>query len=167
MKNYILIGCILLLIISLFFSVKEGVDNTNQNGAQPPENLRVLEEEYRKKIYETVSGIVNTGINEEFMKNPSCKAECIIDQEKVWRSISVIEQAHVVLILSFINNIFNDDATLKFITDLLGPNSPLLNRPPINATQEELRIMLLIINNLKRNKNFMSILNKVNILAKQ
>lgn len=163
MKNYILIGCILLLIISLFFSVKEGVDNPKE---QVPQNLRTLEEVYRKKIYDVVSEIVNTGINEENIKNPACRSECVIDQEKIRRSLSFIDQAYVVFIVGFINNIFNDDATLKFITEILGPNSPLLNRPPLNITNEELRILMIIINNLKRNKNFMSLLNKVNLLVK-
>jgi hypothetical protein len=165
MKNYLLIGCILLLIISLFFSVKEGAVNPNQK-EQVPENLRLLEEVYRKKIFETVSEIVNTGINAENIKNPSCKAECVIDEEKIRRSLSVIDKAHVGLIVSFIHSIFNDNETLKFVSQLLGPNSPLLNRPPLNATKEELRIIMVIINNLKRNKNFMSLLNKVNILVK-
>ena len=70
---------------------------------------------------------------------------------KIRRYISFIDQAHVVFIVGFIN-IFNDDATLKFITEILGPNSPLLNRPPLNITKEELRVLMTIINNLKRNK---------------
>ena len=165
MKNQILIGCILLLTISLFFSVKEGVDNTNEKETQVPEKLRTLEEDYRKKIYQTVSETVNNGLNEEFMKTPSCKAECVIEQEKISRSLYTIEQAHSVLIVRFLYSILNDDDSLNFVTDLLGPNSPL-NRPPINATKEELRMIIRIINNLKKNKNFMSLLNKVNNLVK-
>jgi hypothetical protein len=168
MKNYILIGCILLLTVSLFFSVKEGADNQNTQNNEPqvPEKLRALEETYKKKIYETVTEIVNKGLNEEFIKTPSCKAECVLDEEKIRRSLSVIDQAHVVLIISFLYNLLNDDASLKFITGMLGPNSQLVNRPPINVTKEELRVVVIIINNLKKNKNFMSLLNKVNNLVK-
>jgi len=164
MKNYILTGCILLLTISLFFPVKEGADNENTQNNEPqvPEKLRALDEVYKKKLYETVSEIVSKGLNEEFIKTPACKAECVLDEEKIRRSLSVIDQAHVVLIISFLYNLLNDDASLKFITGMLGPNSKLVNRPPINVTKEELRVIVIIIKNLKKNKNFMSLLNKVN-----
>jgi hypothetical protein len=109
-----------------------------------------LEEDYRKKIYETV----NNGLNEEFMKTPSCKAECVIEQEKISRSLYTIEQAHTTLIVRFLYSILNDEDSLNFVTDMLGTNSPLLNRPPINATKEELRMIIRIINNLKKKQKF-------------
>jgi uncharacterized membrane protein YheB (UPF0754 family) len=150
--------------------MKEGVDNPTKketkNEIKDPEILRTLEEDYRKKIYETVSETVNNGLNEEFMKTPSCKAECVIEQEKISRSLYTIEQAHTTFIVRFLYSILNDDDSLKFVTDMLEKNSELLNRPPINATKEELRMIIRIINNLKKNKNFMSLLNKVNNLVK-
>jgi hypothetical protein len=128
--------------------VKEGVDNPKE---QVPDILRYLEEVYRKRIHDVVSEIVNTGINEENIKNPACRSRMRYRSGKIRRYISFIDQAHVVFIVGFIN-IFNDDATLKFITEILGPNSPLLNIPPLNITKEELRVLMTIINNLKRNK---------------
>jgi hypothetical protein len=168
MKNYILVACILLLTVSLFFPVKEGADNENTQNNEPqvPEKLRALDEVYKKKLYETVSEIVSKGLNEEFIKTPVCKAECVLDEEKIRRSLSVIDQAHVVLIITFLYNLLNDNESFKFITELLGPNSQLVNRPPINVTKEELRTIVNIINNLKKNKNVMSLLNKVNNLVK-
>ena len=61
--------------------MKEGVDNTNPK-EQVPDILRYLEEIYRKRIHDVVSEIVNTGINEENIKNLRVEAECVIDQEK-------------------------------------------------------------------------------------
>jgi len=153
MKNHILIACIILLTVSLFFSVKEGEENQNtQNEAKVPEVLRTLEQEYRKKMYETTSETVINGLNKENIKTPACNAECVIDQEKISQSLYTI---------------LNDVETLNFVTEMLGDNSPLLNRPPINIKKEELRMIIRIINNLKKNKIFMGLLDKVNNLVKR
>ena len=166
MKNQILIACIILLTVSLFFSVKEGVDNTTQSEVKFPKILRTLEQEYRTKIYETTSETVINGLNKENIKSPACNAECLIDQEKISQSLYTIDQAHSVFLVRVLYSILNDDETLNFITEMLGDNSPLLNRPPMNVKKEELRMIIRIINNLKKNKIFMGLLNKVNNLVK-
>ena len=168
MKNHILIACIILLTVSLFFSVKEGEENQNtQNEAKVPEVLRTLEEDYRKKIYETTSETVINGLNKENIKTPACNAECVIDQEKISQSLYTIDNAHSLFLVRVLYTILNDVETLNFVTEILGDNSPLLNRPPINIKKEELRMIIRIINNLKKNKIFMGLLDKVNNLVKR
>ena len=147
--------------------MKEGANNPNQKkDIQIPDKIRTLDEVYKKRFYEEINEMVNKGINEKLIKTPSCKEECFIDEKKIRRSLYIIDESRLMFILSVIHNILNDDTTLKYITEMIGPNSQLVNLPPINATKDELNNIILIINNLKKNKNFMSLLNKVNKLVK-